>query len=59
MLFKGVIEPSSSPWVSPVLVKKMDGTMGFCVNYHMLNHVTVKDSYPLPRIEDCLDVLSG
>lgn len=60
MLEKGVIEPSSSPWSSPVvLVRKKDGTVRFCVDYRKLNNVTVKDSYPLPRIEDCLDALSG
>ena len=60
MLKKGVIEPSSSPWKSPiVLVKKKDGSTHFCVDYRKLNEVTVKDSYPLPRIDDCLDVLAG
>ena len=60
MLKKGVIEPSSSPWTSPiVLVKKKDGSTHFCVDYRKLNEVTVKDSYPLPRIDDCLDALAG
>ena len=60
MLIKGVIEPSSSPWTSPiVLVKKKDGSTCFCVDYRKLNKVTVKDSYPLPRIDDCLDALAG
>ena len=60
MLAKGIIEPSSSPWSSPVvLVKKKDGTIPFCIDYRKVNGVTVKDSYPLPRIDDCLDALSG
>ena len=60
MLKKGVIEPSSSPWTSPiVLVKKKDGSTRFCVDYRKLNEVTAKDSYLLPRIDDCLNALAG
>ena len=56
----GIIEPSVSPWVSPiVLVRKKDGTIRFCVDYRQLNQVTLKDSYPLPRIDDTLDAISG
>jgi hypothetical protein len=58
MLNMGVIEPSSSPWSSP-LVKKKDGSTRFCVDYRKLNNVTVKDAYPLPVISDCLDALTG
>jgi len=56
----GVIEPSESPWCSPVvLVTKKDGNTRFCVDYRKLNDLTIKDSYPLPRIDDTLDTLSG
>lgn len=58
MLKDEVIEPSSSPWSSPViLVKKKDGSYRFCVNYRKLNNVTIKDVYPLPRIDDTLSRL--
>jgi len=57
---QGVIEESQSPWMSPaVLVKKKDGTIRFCVDYRKLNSKTVKDSFPLPRIDGILDQLSG
>ena len=54
------IEPSTSPWCSPVvLVRKKDGTARFCVDYRKLNEVTVKDSFPLPRLDDIFDQISG
>ena len=57
---QGVIEQSTSPWSSPVvLVRKKDGTNRFCVDYRKLNAVTKKDSYPLPIIDSTLDALMG
>ena len=60
MLANDVCEPSNSPWASNVvLVKKSDGTLRFCVDYRQLNNLTIKDSYPLPRIDTCFDALGG
>jgi hypothetical protein len=54
----GWVEPSIGPWASPVvLVPKKDGTTRFCVDYRALNNITVKDVYPLPRIDQLLDTL--
>ena len=60
MLDKGVIEPGQSPWASPlVLVRKKDGTIRVCTDYRLLNGVTKFDAYPLPRIDETLEALSG
>ena len=60
MLTGGQIEASDSPWSSPVvLVTKKDAGTRFCVDYRQLNDATVKDAYPLPRIDDTLDMLAG
>ncbi|GJY93495.1 putative reverse transcriptase domain-containing protein [Tanacetum coccineum] len=57
---KGFIRPSSSPWGAPVLfVKKKDGSFRMCIDYRELNKLTVKNHYPLPRIDDLFDQLQG
>ena len=59
-LDQGIIRPSHSPYGAPILfVKKKDGTMRMCVDYRALNKITVKNRYPLPRIEELLDRLQG
>jgi hypothetical protein len=60
LLDKGYIRPSSSPWGSPALfVKKKDGSLRMCVDYRPLNAVTIKNKYPLPRIDVLFDQLVG
>ncbi|KAL0533787.1 hypothetical protein IC582_028058 [Cucumis melo] len=60
LLDKGFIRPSVSTWGAPVLfVKKKDGSMRLCIDYRELNKVTVKNRYPLPRIDDLFDQLQG
>ena len=60
LLEKGYIRPSISPWGAPVLfVKKKDGTLRLCIDYWQLNRVTIKNKYPLPRVDDLFDQLQG
>lgn len=60
MLNRGIIRPSTRPWASPIiLVKKKDETDRLVVDFERLKSVTLKDSYPLPRIEDALDAVNG
>ncbi|GJR44899.1 hypothetical protein Tco_1313002 [Tanacetum coccineum] len=57
---KGFIRPSSLPWGALILfVKKIDGSLQMCIDYHELNKLTVKNRYPLPRIDDLFDQLQG
>jgi hypothetical protein len=56
LLEQGFVRPSASPWGSPVLfVEKKDGTKRMCIDYRTLNSMTIKNKYPLPRIDDLLD----
>nr|CAE02906.1 OSJNBb0045P24.14 [Oryza sativa Japonica Group] len=60
LLQKGYIRPSTSPWGAPVIfVEKKDHTQRMCVDYRALNEVTIKNKYPLPRIDDLFDQLEG
>jgi hypothetical protein len=60
LLEKGFIHPSSSPWGAPVIfVPEKDGTQRLCIDYHALNEVTIKNKYPLPRIDDLVNQLHG
>ena len=60
LLDKGFIRPSTSPWGAPILfAKKKDKTFRLCIDYRQLNRVTIKNRYPLPRIDDLFDQLRG
>lgn len=60
LIDKGYIRPSVSPWGAPVLfVKKKDGTLRLCMDYRQLNKLTIKNRYPLPRIDDLFDQIRG
>ncbi|XP_076057418.1 uncharacterized protein LOC143034959 [Oratosquilla oratoria] len=60
MLAHNLIQPAQSEWSSPaILVPKSDGTQRFCIDFRRVNAVTKKDSYPLPRIEECIDRVGG
>ena len=60
LLDKGFIRPSTSPWGAPVLfAKKKDKTLRLCIDYRQLNRVTIKNRYPLLRIDDFFDQLGG
>jgi len=58
LLEKGLIKPSVSPWGAPIFFfKKKDGTLRLCIDYRMLNKVTIKNRYPLPRTDDLFNQL--
>ena len=60
ILDKGFIRPSTSPWGAPALfAKKKGGSLRLCIDYRKLNRVTVKNKYPLPRIDDLFDQFRG
>ena len=60
LLRKGYIHPSVSPWGAPILfVKNIDGTLRLCIDFRQLNKETIKNKYPLPRIDDLFDQLRG
>ena len=60
LLNAGIIAPSDSPWAAPIVtVRKPDNSLRLCVDYRKLNDITVKDAFPLPRVDDALDAMAG
>ena len=60
LLNKGFIRPSTSPWGAPILFeKKKDGSLRLCIDYRQLNQATIRNQYPLPRIDELFDQLQG
>jgi hypothetical protein len=59
LLDKGYICPSASPWGAPIIFVPKEGTQRMCIDYRSLNEVTIKNKYPLPRIDDRFDQLKG
>ena len=60
LVSKGFVRPSTSPWGAPILfVKKKDGSLRLCIDYRELNKVTIRNQYPLPRIDDFFYQLQG
>ena len=60
LIEKGYIQPSVSPWGALILfIKKKDGTMWMCIDYHQLNKMNIKKQYPLPRIDDLFNQVGG
>ena len=56
LLDRGLVRPSTSPWGAPILlVKKKDGSQRLCIDYRELNQVTIRNRYPLPRLDDLFD----
>ena len=60
LIKKGYIQPNVSPWGAPILfINKKDGTIRKCIDYHQLKKMTIKNDYPLHRIDDLFDQLGG
>ena len=60
LLDAGIVKPSQSPWAAPIVtVRKPDKSLRLCVDYRRLNGITVKDAFPLPRVQDAIDVMAG